>query len=477
MLNWVVLLHTLAFALYWLTNGSYHREVNAFLKGTIGVQLPFVLIFLLLTLAVGLWAALRLILSRRAGKGRPWGFAIAGGLYLLFFYGSFIILFMQDPSQPIRLGQFLQYFRIVPDAILLLASAWVGRRLLKQRAQTQGEITSRCTAASRSKLAVAGIILLLWLAAFTWPPGSVYRPPLPEKPLLIAHRGASMLAPENTLTAAEMAASRGAYGFETDLSVSRDGTLFLMHDATLARTTDVADVFPERANEPASNFSLAELRQLSAGRWFVEQDPFGAISAGLVSASQAESYRAEPIPTLAEVLAVVRAHHLTFIYDLREPPEDHPYSGQALMLCLEELAEAGVAENTWVLTSEEDIPQVQSALPDAQLAAGVDAAHPPAPQKLLADGYRVVNSEYTLSGKHIRAYLQAGLWVNLWTVDEPWQFSRLWLLGASSTTTNNLPALSALEKPLMGLTYWLYTLIWGAVGLLVLGIMIWPSKG
>ena len=58
---------------------------------------------------------------------------------------------------------------------------------------------------------------------------------------------------------------------ETDVRLSADGELFLFHDDTGARTTNVARVFPERANEPINSFTGAELRQLDAGGWFGEE--------------------------------------------------------------------------------------------------------------------------------------------------------------------------------------------------------------
>lgn len=58
---------------------------------------------------------------------------------------------------------------------------------------------------------------------------------------------------------------------ETDVRLSADGELFLFHDDTGARTTNVAQVFPERANEPINSFTGAELRQLDAGGWFGEE--------------------------------------------------------------------------------------------------------------------------------------------------------------------------------------------------------------
>ena len=101
-----------------------------------------------------------------------------------------------------------------------------------------------------------------------------------------------------------------------------------------------------------------------------------------------------------------------------------------------EIQTAGVADHTWVLAARMRSNHVRSILPDAILAAGIgNIDNLPSPAALVADGYRVVNSVYSLSNRRIHAYQDAGLWVNLWVVDETWQHSRLWLVGANSVTS------------------------------------------
>ena len=101
----------------------------------------------------------------------------------------------------------------------------------------------------------------------------------PPTPWVVAHRGASAYAPENTVPAFTLAAQQGATFVEFDLQRTKDGALVILHDLTLERTTDVEDVFPDRGREvtvggqtrrqwPLSDFTLAEIRRLDAGRWF-----------------------------------------------------------------------------------------------------------------------------------------------------------------------------------------------------------------
>jgi glycerophosphoryl diester phosphodiesterase len=455
-----VFIHTLLFLVFWLTNLSFQQEVNNFLADATGLKINFLLVFIIFTLAVGVWSAIRLMMRKRSGKFAHRLFYGIGGFYLVFFYGSFIILFLKNPIQLPRLGQFILYFRIFLDTAILFFVAWILRTKVK-----------RPVTGWKKWIPLFGLVVL-WMIPVFWTPGNVYRGSLPRKPLLIAHRGASQLAPENTLASMKRAAELGVYGVEADIIMSRDGTLFLMHDSNLVRTTNVAIIFPDRVKDPADSFTWDELAQLNAGAWFVTQDPFHTVASGRVSADDAIYFLNEPIPSLSEILQIVKDNNLHFIFDLRIPSGNHPYAAQTLDMCLSEIKAAGVTSRTWVLTGLDDIPAIRAVLPDAILAAGIDYSKAPAPEQLGPAGYQVVNSEYGLSNRMIRIYHRA-FWVNLWTVDEPWQYSRLWLAGADSVTSNNIKALIALPAPVMAMRYTTYIFLWvvAGIGSAVVGFM------
>ncbi|HKU97868.1 MAG TPA: glycerophosphodiester phosphodiesterase [Vineibacter sp.] len=92
-------------------------------------------------------------------------------------------------------------------------------------------------------------------------------------PAAIAHRGASHDAPEETAPAYLLARDLGADYLELDLQRTKDGVLIALHDDKLKRTTNIAQVFPDRADQPVSTFTLAELKQLDAGSWFNAAHP------------------------------------------------------------------------------------------------------------------------------------------------------------------------------------------------------------
>lgn len=99
-----------------------------------------------------------------------------------------------------------------------------------------------------------------------------------QAPRIIAHRGASGLLPEHTLEAYALALAQGADVIEPDLVISRDGELIVRHDATLARSTDIATHarFLERSHDgdwPIDAFDADELALLRARQPFAQRDP------------------------------------------------------------------------------------------------------------------------------------------------------------------------------------------------------------
>lgn len=92
-------------------------------------------------------------------------------------------------------------------------------------------------------------------------------------PAVIAHRGDSYHAPEETRPAYKLARDEGADYLELDLQRTRDGHLIALHDTSLKRTTNIEDVFPERADAPVNTFTLAEIKRLDAGSWFNKTYP------------------------------------------------------------------------------------------------------------------------------------------------------------------------------------------------------------
>lgn len=109
--------------------------------------------------------------------------------------------------------------------------------------------------------------------------------------LVIAHRGASGHAPENTMAAFRKAVALGATFLETDLQLSRDARFVAIHDATVNRTTN--------GQGAVHDLTLAELRQLDAGSWFGSE------------------FSGERIPTLEEILQFSKRNDVVFYLELK----------------------------------------------------------------------------------------------------------------------------------------------------------------
>ena len=88
------------------------------------------------------------------------------------------------------------------------------------------------------------------------------------RPAVIAHRGASYFAPEETAPAYLLAREMAVDYLELDLQRTKDGVLIALHDDDLRRTTNIAEVFPGREMDTVDKFTFAELQSLDAGSWF-----------------------------------------------------------------------------------------------------------------------------------------------------------------------------------------------------------------
>jgi len=91
--------------------------------------------------------------------------------------------------------------------------------------------------------------------------------------LVIAHRGTTFFAPEESEAAMRWARNIGVDYVEFDLQRTKDGYLIALHDDKLLRTTDVAAKFPNRKNDPVSTFTYQELLTLDVGSWFNKTYP------------------------------------------------------------------------------------------------------------------------------------------------------------------------------------------------------------
>jgi glycerophosphoryl diester phosphodiesterase len=179
-------------------------------------------------------------------------------------------------------------------------------------------------------------------------------PPLPDPlhrtdwpyPRWIAHRGAGLEAPENTLAAFQRGARHGYRMIECDVRLSADGVSFLLHDDTLERTTS--------GSGQVGGKSWAELSVLDAGTW--HSTPF----------------KGEPIPTLAAAAAWCQAHGVCLNIEIKPSPGTASETGQA------------VAQASRQLWADHPLQPLLSSFSTVALAAARTAA-PELPRALLLE--------------------------------------------------------------------------------------------
>ncbi|MEW2260728.1 glycerophosphodiester phosphodiesterase family protein [Streptomyces sp. NPDC047869] len=120
-------------------------------------------------------------------------------------------------------------------------------------------------------------------------------------PVVIAHRGASAYAPENTLASIDKAAGLGFSWVENDVQRTKDGQLVVIHDDSLRRTTNVEAVFPGRAPWKVKDFTAAEIARLDAGSWF------------------SAAYARTRVPTLKQYMRRVEHNHEKLLLEIKNP--------------------------------------------------------------------------------------------------------------------------------------------------------------
>ncbi|MBC7093459.1 glycerophosphodiester phosphodiesterase [Candidatus Bipolaricaulota bacterium] len=246
--------------------------------------------------------------------------------------------------------------------------------------------------------------------------------------LVIAHRGARSVAPENTLAAARRAAELGADGWEFDVQMTKDGELVLMHDEALARTTDAGTVFPGRSPWRVADFTLHEIQKLDAGSWFVAQDPFGTIASGEVPPEKAAEFHGERVPTLREALLLTKELDLWANIELKGTPLS-PLSNRSKDTVDKTVAlirELGLTERVLVSSFDREMIRYLKRIAPEIAGALLVISMPSDPVAYLREvGADALNPKASAFDRDAaRGLGMAGFGVYVWTVNEPADLSR-----------------------------------------------------
>ncbi|XP_018426736.1 PREDICTED: glycerophosphodiester phosphodiesterase domain-containing protein 5 [Nanorana parkeri] len=305
-------------------------------------------------------------------------------------------------------------------------------------------------------LAYLAVVIALYLVPLTiYSPCIMDRKDLGPKPWIIGHRGAPMLAPENTIMSFKKALEHETYGLEADVMVSHDGIPFLMHDGTLRRTTNIERVFPELASEPSSMLNWTILEKLNAGDWFLKTDPFWTVSS--LSSIDATKAGNQSVCKLTELLELVKKSNTSILLKVHPVPSDHPHYGDYINITVNTVLQSGIQQQQVVWLSDHERTLVRQLAPGFKQASSMKRD----PQYLKDRDISFVNLRYTeVDHEDIREYQSQNLTLNTYVINEPWLFSVLWCAGVPSITSDASHILSKVPFPIWILTPDEYSLIW-----------------
>ncbi|HEX8178113.1 MAG TPA: glycerophosphodiester phosphodiesterase family protein [Pyrinomonadaceae bacterium] len=246
-------------------------------------------------------------------------------------------------------------------------------------------------------------------------------------PLIIGHRGAAAVAPENTLVSFARAFADGADGIEFDVRLARDQVPVVIHDATLRRTA-------ARPGFVAAH-TAAELAAIDVGSWFNRR----------FRACARADYTQARIPTLAQVLALAQTHAGVFYVELkceRGGGDARRLAARVVETVHEHGAQARVVIESFNLTAVAEVRRLAPHLPTAALFERRLARPFPTTRALLARAracgahelalhHTLVNARTAAAARH------AGFAIVVWTVDNPARLGRLISLGVRAVITND----------------------------------------
>jgi glycerophosphoryl diester phosphodiesterase len=243
-------------------------------------------------------------------------------------------------------------------------------------------------------------------------------------PLILGHRGASAIAPENTIAAFSQAFADGADGIEFDVRLSRDGVPAVIHDANLKRTGLVDRVIAQ--------LDAAELAQLDVGSWFSARQPHN-------------TYAGEKLPLLSKVFEVFRDSRKLLYVEMKCEPEEGATLGKEVVRLTREaqLSDCVVIESfdlqAIAAVKECDAglriaalfePKFTRPLSSLRSSKIVEAA--------VAVGADEIALHHLLAGDSlVEKSRAAGLEVVVWTVDDPRWIKRAESLGIKALIAND----------------------------------------
>lgn len=234
----------------------------------------------------------------------------------------------------------------------------------------------------------------------------------PQRDEVQAHRGASAVAPENTIAAFRAAAEQGAKWVELDVALLADGTLVVIHDDSVDRTTS--------GTGSLGQISRADLERLDAGAWF------GSEFAG------------ERIPTLEEALKALGELGLNANVEIKQ--HTHHKSLDQLTSAVQAALQTRSAATRIMISSfdAEALKAMHVLQPELELAMLWSTIPADWEAQLAAIPSTTIHLDYkALSIGLLEAAKQRGIKVRAWTCNEPEALTSFWTAGLSGVITDD----------------------------------------
>ena len=233
-------------------------------------------------------------------------------------------------------------------------------------------------------------------------------------PAIIAHRGASAHAPENTLAAFRLALEHGADGIELDAKLTADGQVVVIHDQTVERTTGEQGVVRE--------LTLAQLKALDAGSFFDS------------------TFAGEPIPTLAEVFDAISSRALINVEITNYTSVQDALPDKIADLVIRHRLQNSILFSSFhpfnLLRVKRRLPHVPVAILTQEGAGLVGRVLRGEPGRLFSPKF--IHPYYTDVNEAVLAWEhRRGRRVNVWTVNEPDAIRRLFKMGIDGIITDD----------------------------------------
>jgi len=260
---------------------------------------------------------------------------------------------------------------------------------------------------------------------------SVY--PRPRVPLIIGHRGAAAVAPENTLVSFEKALREGADGIEFDVRLARDGVPVVIHDATLRRTA--------LRKGWVKDFSSLELSAMGAGSWFNLRRPT------LARAEYAEA----KIPTLSAVFEMLSNRDTLLYVEMKCGLRDRaPLASEVAKLIHAFSLRSRVVVESFDLPSIIEIKQIDAGLRTAALFDRKISRPAPSARRIIertinCDAEEIALQRSLATRRTVEQAAGRGLATVVWTVDSPAWVARAIKNGVYAIITNN-PAIMCVRR-------------------------------